>query len=70
MKTAVDLLNENEVLREKLKYYIREHDRLNEQLDYYIKYNNMLLDKLTEVTQVNAPSILYVEKNNGVISID
>lgn len=70
MKTAVDLLNENEALREKLKYYISENERLNEQLNYYIKYSTNLFDKLTEVTQVNAPSIVYVEKNNGVISID
>ena len=33
MKTAYDLLKENECLREKLKYYIRLNDTLSKKID-------------------------------------
>ena len=53
MKTAYDLLKENEYLREKLKYYIRLNDELTKKVD--------------ELTRKDTKSTIY--NNVGNISI-
>ena len=53
MKTAYDLLKENECLREKLKYYIRLNDEL--------------IKKVDELTGKDTRSTIY--NNAGNISI-
>lgn len=53
MKTAYDLLKENECLREKLKYYIRLNDALTKKVD--------------ELTGKDTKSTIY--NNAGNISI-
>ena len=53
MKTAYDLLKENEYLREKLKYYIR--------------LNESLTKKVDELTRNDSKSTIY--NNAGNISI-
>lgn len=55
MKTAYDLLKENECLREKLNYYIRLNDALTKKID--------------ELTRKDTSSTVYVENNAGNISI-
>lgn len=53
MKTAYDLLKENECLREKLKYYIR--------------LNESLTKKVDELTGKDTRSTIY--NNAGTVSI-
>ena len=53
MKTAYDLLKENECLREKLKYYIRLNDELTKKVD--------------ELTGKDSGSTIY--NNVGTVSI-
>ena len=48
MKTAYELLKENEYLREKLKYYIR--------------LNETLTKKVDELTRKDARTTVYVKK--------
>lgn len=55
MKTAYDLLKENECLREKLKYYIRLNDELTKKVD--------------ELTRKDVRTVTYVENNIGNIFI-
>ena len=55
MKTAYDLLKENECLREKLNYYIR--------------LNDVLAKKVDELTGKDARSTVYFENNLRNISI-
>ena len=55
MKTAYDLLKENECLREKLKYYIR--------------LNEALTKKVDELTRKDVRSTVYVKNNVGTVSI-
>ena len=55
MKTAYDLLKENECLREKLKYYIR--------------LNEALTKKVDELTRKDARTTVYVKNNVGTVSI-
>ena len=55
MKTAYDLLKENECLREKLKYYIR--------------LNEALAKKVDELTEKDARSTVYVKNNVGTVSM-
>ena len=55
MKTAYELLKENECLREKLKYYIRLNDALTKKID--------------ELTRKDTSSTVYVENNTGNIFI-
>ena len=55
MKTAYDLLKENEYLREKLNYYIR--------------LNDVLTKKVDELTKKDTKSTVYVKNNTGNISI-
>ena len=47
MKTAYDLLKENECLREKLKYYIRLNETLTKKVDELTKLNDELTKELT-----------------------
>ena len=55
MKTAYDLLKENEYLREKLKYYIKLSDELTKKVD--------------ELTRKDTRSTVYLKNNAGNISI-
>ena len=55
MKTAYELLKENECLREKLKYYIRLNEELTKKVD--------------ELTKKDTKSTVYVKNNTGNISI-
>ena len=55
MKTAYDLLKENEYLREKLNYYIR--------------LNDALVKKVDELTRKDTRTTVYDENNAGNISI-
>ena len=55
MKTAYDLLKENECLREKLNYYIR--------------LNDALVKKIDELTRKDIRSTVYLKNNAGNISI-
>lgn len=55
MKTAYDLLKENECLREKLKYYIR--------------LNEALTKKVDELTKKDTKSTIYVKNNIGTVSM-
>ena len=55
MKTAYDLLKENECLCEKLKYYIRLNDALAKKVD--------------ELTRKDVRTTVYVKNNVGIVSI-
>ena len=55
MKTAYDLLKENECLREKLKYYIR--------------LNEALTKKVDELTRKDVRTTVYVKNNVGTVSM-
>ena len=55
MKTAYDLLKENECLREKLKYYIR--------------LNEALTKKVDELTKKDVRTTVYVKNNVGTVSM-
>ena len=55
MKTAYDLLKENEYLREKLKYYIR--------------LNETLTKKVDELTKKDTRTTVYVKNNIGTVSM-
>ena len=55
MKTAYDLLKENECLREKLKYYIR--------------LNEALTKKVDELTRKDTRSTVYVKNNVETVSM-
>ena len=55
MKTAYDLLKENECLREKLKYYIG--------------LNEALTKKVDELTKKDARTTVYVKNNVGTVSM-
>ena len=55
MKTAYDLLKENECLCETLKYYIR--------------LNEALTKKVDELTRKDTRSTVYLKNNAGSISI-
>ena len=55
MKTAYELLKENECLREKLNYYIR--------------LNDDLIKKVDELTREDTRTTVYDENNAGNISI-
>lgn len=55
MKTAYDLLKENECLHEKLKYYIR--------------LNEALTKKVDELTKKDTRTTVYVKNNVEAVSI-
>ena len=55
MKTAYDLLKENECLCEKLKYYIR--------------LNEALTKKVDELTRKDVRTTVYVKNNVGTVSM-